>query len=418
MIRLIEALNYRCLRYISQRLGGFHVLVGPNASGKSTFLDAIAFLGDMVSKGLEAAVDARTQDFRDLTWGRKGGDFELAVELEIPRSRRRLLPQGSACEVIRYELSLGLDRDTQEVSILAEKVLLKPRPAPDENPLQKTLFPEEPRAPKTLMSPKSGKGTKTIVNKIPGGNDNFYDETGKDWELAFKLGPRKSALANLPEDESKFPVATWLKSALMTGVQRLVLSSALMRQPSPPGQPKTFRPDGSNLPWVVEALSKGSPDRLEEWIAHLRTSLPDLKAITTVERPEDRKRYLVVCYANGLQVPSWMVSDGTLRLLALTLPAYLPELEGVLLIEEPENGIHPCAVETMLQSLSSTYGAQVLLATHSPVILGIADVSQVLCFSRTEEGATDIVAGSDHPALRDWRGEANLGVLFAGGVLG
>jgi predicted ATP-dependent endonuclease of OLD family len=102
----------------------------------------------------------------------------------------------------------------------------------------------------------------------------------------------------------------------------------------------------------------------------------------------------------------------------LTLPAYLPELEGVLLIEEPENGIHPCAVETMLQSLSSTYGAQVLLATHSPVILGIADVSQVLCFSRTEEGATDIVAGSDHPALRDWRGEANLGVLFAGGVLG
>jgi predicted ATPase len=33
MITRIEALGYRCLRYISQPLGPFHVLVGPNASG-------------------------------------------------------------------------------------------------------------------------------------------------------------------------------------------------------------------------------------------------------------------------------------------------------------------------------------------------------------------------------------------------
>lgn len=39
MITLIEALNYRCLRYISRPLESFHVLVGPNASGKTTFLD-------------------------------------------------------------------------------------------------------------------------------------------------------------------------------------------------------------------------------------------------------------------------------------------------------------------------------------------------------------------------------------------
>ena len=43
MITLIEALNYRCLRYISRPLKPFHVLVGPNASGKTTFLDVVAF---------------------------------------------------------------------------------------------------------------------------------------------------------------------------------------------------------------------------------------------------------------------------------------------------------------------------------------------------------------------------------------
>jgi len=88
------------------------------------------------------------------------------------------------------------------------------------------------------------------------------------------------------------------------------------------------------------------------------------------------------------------------------------------MIEEPENGIHPRAVETVFQSLSSVYGAQVLLATHSPVILSLAKPEQVLCFAKTEDGATDIVSGSDHPRLRTWRGETDLGTLFASGVLG
>src|ERR1017187_10194786 len=70
MIRLIEALNYRCLKHVRQELGPFHVLVGPNASGKTTFLDVVAFLGQLVSDGLEAAVGARSQNFEDLVWRR------------------------------------------------------------------------------------------------------------------------------------------------------------------------------------------------------------------------------------------------------------------------------------------------------------------------------------------------------------
>jgi len=42
MIRRIEALNYRSLRYVSQALCPFQLLIGPNASGKSTFLDVVA----------------------------------------------------------------------------------------------------------------------------------------------------------------------------------------------------------------------------------------------------------------------------------------------------------------------------------------------------------------------------------------
>jgi predicted ATPase len=91
---------------------------------------------------------------------------------------------------------------------------------------------------------------------------------------------------------------------------------------------------------------------------------------------------------------------------------------GIYLIEEPENGVHPKAVETLFQSLSSIYDAQVLMATHSPVILSLARPEQVLCFAKNEEGATDIVSGDQHPRLRDWRGEVDLGTLLVAGVLG
>ena len=146
--------------------------------------------------------------------------------------------------------------------------------------------------------------------------------------------------------------------------------------------------------------------------------MPDIQNIDVVDRQDDNHCYLQVCYKSGLEIASWGVSDGTLRLFALTLPAYIPSFKGIYLIEEPENGIHPKAVETVFQSLSSAYAAQILVASHSPVILNIADIGSLLCFAKTADGSTDVVAGPDHPRLREWKGEANLGLLFAAGVLG
>ncbi len=63
-------------------------------------------------------------------------------------------------------------------------------------------------------------------------------------------------------------------------------------------------------------------------------------------------------YRGGLKIPSWTASNGTLRLMALTSFAYVSGREGVFL-------------ETMFRSLSNVYDAQVLLATHSPLILAL-----------------------------------------------
>ena len=422
MITQIETLSYRSLRYIRQPLGPFQVLIGPNASGKSTFLDVVAFLADVVreKEGVIGAVEARAPDMRDLTWMRRGDSFELAVEALVPAALRRQ-KNGQAAR-LRYEVRVGTQAPGHEVNLLGETLWLRPEWEKDETAAPaRTRFPLPLAPPATIVrSPgqRTPPGWRRVVNKVPdSGNDYFRSETS-DWNNLFRLGPRRSALANLPEEEDKFPAAIWFRRLLLEGVQRLALNSDALRRPSRPGVTRRFLPDGSNLPWVVRDLEESDAGRIADWVAHLRTALPDLQGIRTVEREEDRHRYLMLKYTNGLEIPSWLVSDGTLRMLALSLLAYLPDLTGIYLVEEPENGIHPHAVETVWQSLQSVYSAQVLLATHSPVILSLAAPGDVLCFGRDAAGATDIVRGSDHPQLASWRHEVDLGTLFAAGVLG
>ncbi len=415
MITLIEALNYRCLRYVHRPLRPFHVLVGPNASGKTTFLDVIGFLRDVLSEGLDAAIAERTQDPQDLLFRRQGDRLELAVEACIPSSlcSRTVKPE---LDTARYQVAIGFDETQGRFAFKSETVLLKKSEhiaVP-----QLALFPRPIDAPASLLERIRQKDSKAVVNKTAGGNDSFYSETDKGWSPSFKLGPQTSAFGNLPADIERFPVAAWFLAYLTSGVQKFVLNSHAIKRPSPPMRGSGFLPDGSNLPWAIADLRAKTPQRYQDWIVHMRTALPDLVAIETFERPEDRHCYMIYEYEGGLAVPSWMVSDGTLRLTALTLPAYLADLQGIYLIEEPENGIHPRAVATAYDSLASMYESQVLLATHSPVVLSTASMDDVLCFAKNDDGATDIVLGTEHPALRQWQGQADLGTLLASGVLG
>jgi predicted ATPase len=108
MIARVEALSYRCLRYVRQPIMPFQVLIGPNASGKSTFLDVVAFLADLVSErnGVAAAVASRAPDVRDLCWMRHGEAFELAVEAVIPEVL--LTHKNGSPTRVRYEVRVGI----------------------------------------------------------------------------------------------------------------------------------------------------------------------------------------------------------------------------------------------------------------------------------------------------------------------
>ena len=202
-------------------------------------------------------------------------------------------------------------------------------------------------------------------------------------------------------------------------VRNLLIDGRELRKASPPSNGgEGLSPDGANLPWIVRRLFEKHEARFRQWLDHVRVVLPELRGIRVVEREDDHNAYLMLSYGAGIEVPSGSVSEGTLRLLALTLIAYLPDAGEIYLIEEPENGIHPLAIEAVYQSLSSVYDSHVFVTTHSPTLLACASPEEVLCFGRDRTGATDIILGTDHPRLGQWRRAADMDMLFAADVLG
>ena len=434
MIRRIQALNYRCFRYVDVSLDRFHVLVGPNASGKSTLFDVVSFIGDMMRGGLWAAVHNRTRNFQDLAWGRPRFDseFELAVEVTIPEPVRKQLPTGPTgkdFQAFRYEVAIR-EHNRGEVSVTREKGLLV------EGSVRRTRrgsrFSENPRVPRTITNGGPKRGSRIVFSQDRRGERVFHPETTPRIERnpvtgipfgSFGLPPSPSILVSV-----LYPAASHAMYMLAGFGDRVALDGPRLRGPSPPDSDRAFSRDGASLPWNVRYLKEIHEDDYREWIRHVQTVLPELEGVRVVEREDDRHAYLMLRYANGVEVPSWMTSDGTLRLLALTLFAYLPLaqsypsdrrfLHEIVLIEEPEDGVHPLALDAIYDSLASVYQGQVLVTTHSPTFLGLAKPEEALCFARTADGSANVVRGTDHPHLKDWHGTADMSLLFAKGVLG
>jgi len=435
MITKVEAVNYRCLKSISQPLDRFQILAGPNGSGKSTFLEVLQILGAFASDGLESVWNtSRANQFAELLYFGQGDSFQLAVELEAPQelldelgrtdgNSKSGTKNGKARRFIRYEVEIGFSEKVGahgEPQILAENLWLLPGPTSTSRAdcgKQLELFPSPSEATLSLINgqTRTPSGWRKVAAKSAKLNAYFKSETS-DWNFTLRNPPQKSALSTLPEERDRFGLAGWAKSMLAQNVRKLMLRSERMQRPCPPLKERAFQPDGSTLPLIVRDLQKRK-QVYQAWLGHVQTVLP-IQSIEVVEREEDKHSYLRVQYQNGLKVPSWHLSDGTLRMLALSLLAYIESDGAVYLIEEPENGVHPPAVEAIYRSLNSIYGGQALVATHSPVLVGLIEPKQLLCFSQTDEGETDIVSGSEHPMLKNWQDEFRLAQLFASGILG
>ncbi len=423
IISRVQVLNYGCLRYVDVPLDRFHVFIGPNASGKSTLMDAIKFVSDVVRDGVEAACRARTANFVDLVWGRPTNPneqrFEIALEFALPEEVRAMMPESRPYTIFRYEIVISPNPEsgrlqlTEEAGTLLLGSNLRAR--------QWAMFPDPIVSTNTIVQPIA-RGRRTVFRKNENGRSRFNAETVEDtgsvnWNPGVALNPDRSALSILPDYDEQFPASTNVLVFMRDSVIPLTLNSEQMRRASPPGIGDELRHDGSNLPWVADELLENDSLRAKWWLGHMVAALDGFKSVRVVERPDDRHKYFMLKYLNGLEVPSWKASDGTLRFMALTLLANLAKATGLYMIEEPENGIHPGALEELFYSLSSVYNAQVLLATHSPEIVAVSRIEHLRIFGKTSTGEVDITSGENHPRLADWQSSVNLGTFFASGIL-
>lgn len=445
MITRLEATRYRCFERLGVDVGEFRVLVGANGSGKTTLLDLPVLLGELLRANNVSAPfmerrpehPARASSLNELVFAGRGDDFSLAVEARLPdmvqskvlegmfakkrseRTRQALQEDRSQWPThIRYEIGLRIGAD-KSLQVAYEYLFMFPE----------SNGPDRRQAGFHGIYAGPNKHWHLTLKREIGYESEFTPETPQ--ANSAKVGLPDTLLAMprvLFESEAGYPAARWLHGLLTTEAVFLDPDWSALRQACPPGQPKVITANGRNIPWLaLELKREGAPDeapanyrseRYADWIAHVQTALPQVADIDVREREDDHHAYFVVSYKGDYKVPSPGLSDGTLRILTLTLLPYLRKQPAILVTEEPENGIHPRAIEAVLQSLSSMYDSQVWVSSHSPVVLARAKLDQLVCSRLANDSGVEMVAGTDHPRLQEWRGGIDLGSLFAAGVLG
>lgn len=384
--------NFRMLADHRVRLGPFHVLVGQNATGKSTFFAGLRLIAEVIERGAREATARMAASFHDLCF-RPGEPIGFGVEVRVP--------VGEVQALVRYEMELGLAGD-DALQILFERLSL----VDDSNPRTDVTTDGE------VLTIRADDGTMELFGRAKDPRA-FVD-------MRLEIDRDRSMLGFLPDSPAYAPGRA-ARDFLRSGIRMLELDAAALRTPSPPGSLSTLALGGGNLPHVVRDLERRDPTRFAEWVAHMRTGVGALVDVDVWERPEDRHLVLRARFEGARQapVPSWLLSDGTLRLMALTLVSYaaLPGRPALLMIEEPENGLHPLAIQAAYDALAHPPdGVQVLCATHSPIFIAHAQLDEALVFRRATDGTAIVRRGRDVPELASWRG-GDLADLFVTGVL-
>ncbi|WP_328463498.1 AAA family ATPase [Actinoplanes sp. NBC_00393] len=427
MITRVEAYGYRCFPRLSVDFDRYHVLAGGNGAGKTTLLDIPVLLGDLL--GQQRAADAflrpqparrvpRARTLTELLHQGHGESLTFSIEARLPADIENMMAGRSAPSLaehtpthLRYEVRLEVFN--YELRVVEEYLFLFPETGPRPQP-------GVPLQGKSLTQKRTKNGQVIIRRPGAGEPTRFWVETTTRGPRIpdLKVPPGQLALGAVLADPELFPAALWLGQLLREGVVFYNPDWDSLREAAPPGDPVRLLPDGRNTPWLALHLQQSDPDRFRFWVDHVRTALPQVADITAIEREEDHYAYFAVNYAGGYRVTSSGLSEGTLRILALSLLPYLPTaaIPRLLATEEPENGIHPRAIETVVQSLSSIYNGQVLVSTQSPIVLANTELSDVLAARIGTDGAVTVIPGDEHPQLREWQGNIDIGTLFAAGV--
>lgn len=427
MLTRLKVDGFKNLVGVDVRFGAFTCIAGVNGVGKSNLFDAIAFLSNLADKTLlDAALSVRDDgshsgDMRSI-FHRVGENYdrEMSFEAEMivpPRGEDDLgqvaiVPTKgedsigqtakAATTFLRYKLRLGYRQDdrpsTGGVEILYEELTYITKGEAGKNlPFRHSKEWQS----SVVNGQKFGKGfisTATERDQIVIKVHQDGGSRGKANGLLAKTLPR-TALSAANAAES--PTALLAKCEMLSW-RRLQLEPSCLRMPDAFSAPTRISSDGSHLAANLYELARspqlfpgwgenGHAERIYSEIANRLSYLIEDVNEVSIDRDDKRELYtLMVGGRDHTKLTARSLSDGTLRFLALSVLQMDPRVQGVLCLEEPENGIHPARIPAMLQLLYDVATdvfepitadnplRQVIINTHSPAVVAQAPDASVL----------------------------------------
>jgi len=230
-------------------------------------------------------------------------------------------------------------------------------------------------------------------------------------------------------DRQKHPQALRFRQWVERFRSYLIWDPKVLRNPDR-GRYEEMGQSGEHLAAVLGRLKERSPASFTQLVTRLRRLFPTLSDITVSGRGWGR-RTVRLHEGDGTEVVfnSQQMSDGVLRLLAVTSLLHLDRIPSVITFEEPENGVHPQLLREVVQTLreltqrKAPNRCQVFLTTHSPYVLDefFDHPEQVYCMERPHpQAGAKIIRLSENRQLNVVRESfrTSLGEAWFTGLLG
>jgi len=426
MLVRLEVDGFKNMLGLQVEFGPFTCIAGPNGTGKSNLFDAMRFLSLLADHSLMDAaqlvrsIDGRGGDPRELFWTdgeERASTMTLAAEIivlpEIEDDFGR--PTKPTITFLRYELELGYEPPSGMASL--GRLVLKREDLRHINVSD---------AHKHMRFPHSaGRFRKRIVTGRRSGKAFISTKQRDDGTVAIQVHqdggsrgqPRPSPAHTAPR--TIISTTTTSSDPTILAARRefqswraLALEPAAMRSPDPFSAAPGVGENGSHLAATLYRLAsaaeaEGGGESAEDVYARVASRAAELIDVQSVRVDRDDRRELLTLELReprGDYLPARSLSDGTLRFLALCLIDVDPETVGVICMEEPENGIHPAKMESMVDLVrdlavdpteepsSDNPLRQVIVNTHSPHFVQLQEQSDLLFAEtatvRTESGRT------------------------------
>ncbi len=399
MLTRLEVHGFKNLLDFELDLGPFNCIAGPNGVGKSNIFDVIQFLSLLADHSLmEAALSVRgsdpeTTNLRELFWtdGENHLDHfriaaEMLVEPDVEDDFKRTTRATST--YLRYEVSIGYVPPEQRGKLGRLILLSEALDYMTEGEAGHRLrFPHHARdfRRKVVRNRRRTKSGFISTVQAPDGQTEILvrQDGGSSGQ------PQRAPAGTAP----KTIVATTNTSTtptILAARREMQKWRVLALEPSAMRRTDRFHSDpfisasGAHLPATLYRLATTSENGdldPEQVFARVASRLAALVPVRRIKIDVDEVRQLLTLEAiekGGVPLPARSLSDGTLRFLALCILAEDPDYQGVICMEEPENGIHPEKMGAMVNLLRDlavdpdrTPGPenpmrQVILATHSP----------------------------------------------------